>query len=86
MAVVYGCRSELRRRNQRANQLAHHLDGLGVSPRTVWPSASSAAWRWSVGLLAVLKCGGAYVPLDPAYAAARLSYMIEDSAPRGAAH
>ena len=29
-----------------------------------------------------LDAGGAYVPLDPGTAAARLSYMIEDSAPR----
>ena len=34
-----------------------------------------------VGLLAILKAGGAYVPLDPGYPAARLAFMLEDSAP-----
>ena len=34
-----------------------------------------------VGLLGILKAGGAYVPLDPAYPAARLAFMLKDSAP-----
>lgn len=33
-----------------------------------------------VAMLAILKAGGAYVPLDPAYPAARLKYMVQDSA------
>jgi len=33
-----------------------------------------------IGLLGILKVGGAYVPLDPSYPAARIHYMLEDSA------
>src|SRR4029077_16541490 len=35
-----------------------------------------------VGVLGILKAGGAYVPLDPGYPAARLGYLLEDSAPQ----
>ena len=53
--------------NRRANQLAHHLRGLGVGPDVLvglCMDRSPALW---VALLGILKAGGAYVPLDPSY-------------------
>jgi amino acid adenylation domain-containing protein/thioester reductase-like protein len=65
--------------NQKANQLAHHLRGLGVQPETLVGICLERSLEMLVGLLAVLKAGGAYVPLDPSYPADRLEHMLADS-------
>ena len=68
--------------NRRANQLAHHLVGLGVGPDDRIGVCLERGMDMVVALLGVLKAGGAYVPLDPGYPAARLGYMLADSSPR----
>ena len=65
--------------NQRANQLARHLRGHGVSPGTLVGLSVSRSIDMLVAVLGVLKAGGAYVPLDPSYPEERLAYMIQDS-------
>jgi amino acid adenylation domain-containing protein len=65
--------------NQRANQLAHYLQYIGVGPETFVGIAIERSLEMVVGLYGILKAGGAYVPLDPAYPADRLAYMIEDA-------
>jgi amino acid adenylation domain-containing protein len=65
--------------NRRANQLAHHLKGLGVGPETRVGLCLRRSERILVGVLGILKAGGAYVPLDPAYPRERLELMLEDS-------
>ena len=67
--------------NARANQLAHHLIGLGVGPDDRVAICVERSLEMVVGLLGILKAGGAYVPLDPSYPAERLAYMLLDSAP-----
>ena len=65
--------------NGRANQLAHHLQALGVGPEVPVGICMERCLEIVVGLLGIIKAGGAYVPLDPAYPAERLAFMLEDT-------
>ncbi len=65
--------------NARANQLAHHLQELGVGPDTLVGIHVERSLEMLVGLLGILKAGGAYVPLDPEYPPERLVLMLEDT-------
>jgi amino acid adenylation domain-containing protein/non-ribosomal peptide synthase protein (TIGR01720 family) len=65
--------------NERANQLAHYLQKLGVKPELLVGICIERSLEMIVGLLGILKAGGAYVPLDPSYPKERLSYMLEDT-------
>jgi amino acid adenylation domain-containing protein len=65
--------------NARANQLAHHLRGLGVGPDTLVALCAERSLEMVVGLWAILKAGGAYLPLDPEYPKDRLAFMLEDA-------
>ncbi len=65
--------------NARANQLAHHLRGIGVGPEVKVGIAVRRSLDMVVGLLGILKAGGACVPLDPAYPEDRLRLMIEEA-------
>ncbi|QQO35652.1 amino acid adenylation domain-containing protein [Bradyrhizobium diazoefficiens] len=68
--------------NARANRLAHHLVGLGVTPDQPVAICLERSPAMVVGLLAILKAGGAYLPLDPAYPPARLTQVLADAAPQ----
>lgn len=65
--------------NARANQLAHHLQSLGVGSEVLVGICVERSVEMVVGLLGILKAGGAYVPLDPAYPPERLAFMLVDS-------
>jgi amino acid adenylation domain-containing protein len=65
--------------NQTANQLAHHLQTLGVGPEVLVGIYVERSIEMMVGLLGILKAGGVCVPLDPNYPQERLSYMLADS-------
>ncbi|GCE09111.1 hypothetical protein KDAU_64400 [Dictyobacter aurantiacus] len=65
--------------NARANQLAHVLQGYGVTPDTLVGLCVERSLEMVVGMLGILKAGGAYVPLDPDYPAERLKYMLTNT-------
>ncbi|MEM7347655.1 MAG: amino acid adenylation domain-containing protein, partial [Chloroflexota bacterium] len=65
--------------DQQANQLAHHLQALGVAPDCTVGLCLDRSLAMIVGMIAILKSGGAYVPLDPQLPEARLAFMVEDT-------
>ncbi|MFM6247653.1 MAG: non-ribosomal peptide synthetase [Dolichospermum sp.] len=80
VAVVFGYEKlTYQQLNQRANQLAHYLQRLGVKPETLVGIFIERSLEMVVALLAVLKAGAAYVPLDPSYPPDRLTYMLADA-------
>ncbi|OYD96063.1 non-ribosomal peptide synthetase [Nostoc sp. 'Peltigera membranacea cyanobiont' 213] len=64
--------------NQRANQLAHYLQALGVGPEVIVGIYIERSPEMVVAVLGVLKAGGAYVPLDPVYSHERLEFMLKN--------
>lgn len=64
--------------NQRANQLARHLQTLGVGPDVRVGLFIERSLDILVAMLGTLKAGGAYVPLDPIYPPDRIRFMLED--------
>ncbi|HVG17621.1 MAG TPA: condensation domain-containing protein, partial [Blastocatellia bacterium] len=76
IAVVSGGEQvTYRELNRRANQLARHLQGLGVGPEVLVGLCLERSIELIVGMLGVLKAGGAYVPLDPEYPIDRITSM-----------
>jgi amino acid adenylation domain-containing protein len=65
--------------NDRANQLARHLQKLGVGPGALVTVCVERSLEMVVGLLGVLKAGAAYVPVDPGNPKERLAFMLQDS-------
>src|SRR6266571_357082 len=65
--------------NRRANQVAHHLKGLGIGPDALVGVFLERSLELVVGLLGILKAGGAYLPLDTVYPKDRIAFMLEDA-------
>jgi len=65
--------------NARANQLAHHLQTLGVGPEVPVAICLEHCPEMVVGVLGILKAGGAWLPLDPSYPKERLAFMLQDA-------
>ena len=65
--------------NAKANQLAHHLQSLGVEPDVPVGICVERSIEMVVGILGILKAGGAYVPLDRSYPQERIAFMLENA-------
>ena len=65
--------------NERANRLAHELQGLGVKAGTLVPLYTERGLAMLTGILGILKAGGAYVPIDTGFPEERIRYMLEDT-------
>ncbi|MCC3512101.1 MAG: amino acid adenylation domain-containing protein [Oscillatoriales cyanobacterium] len=68
--------------NQRANQLAHYLQALGVQPDELIAISMNRCMEMVICFLGVMKAGAAYVPIDPAYPHERRAYKLRDAAVR----
>lgn len=77
--VSNGHKLTYRELNQQANQLAHHLQRLGVKPEMPIGIFVERSQDMVIGILGILKAGGAYVPLDPAYPKTRLAFILTDT-------
>ncbi|HEX4646645.1 MAG TPA: amino acid adenylation domain-containing protein, partial [Verrucomicrobiae bacterium] len=67
--------------NERANQLAHRLQKLGVGTGAMVGICLERSLELIVALLGILKAGAAYVSLDPSYPRERLKLMLDDVRP-----
>ena len=65
--------------NQRANQLARHLQSLGADRNMLIGIYIERSIEIVIGILGIIKSGAAYLPLDPNYPLERLMYMLSDS-------
>ncbi|HYW19652.1 MAG TPA: amino acid adenylation domain-containing protein [Nodularia sp. (in: cyanobacteria)] len=80
LAVIFdGDSLTYKQLNDRANQLAHHLQNLGVGSEVLVGICIERSLEMLIGILGILKAGGAYVPLDPSYPQERLAFMLNDT-------
>ncbi len=68
--------------DRRANALAHELVRAGAGPEDKVAIGAERGPELVIAMLAVGKAGAAYVPLDLTHPTARLTYVLEDAAPR----
>jgi len=81
-AVAVICDNEemtYRELSLKTDQLALHLQSLGVKPNDLVGISIERSMDMIIGILGILKSGGAYVPLDPAYPQERISFILRDA-------
>jgi len=80
IAIIFEDQSlTYRELDQRANQLARHLQTIGIYPGDKAGICVERSIEMVVGMLGILKAGATYIPLDPAFPMDRLFFMMEDS-------
>ena len=79
-AVLFGNQSlTYRELAGRADRLARHLRGVGVTRDVLAGIAAERSLELAVGVLAIAKAGGACLPFDAAYPRERLRLVIEET-------
>jgi amino acid adenylation domain-containing protein len=67
---------------QRAIQLANHLQSRGAQPETLVGICLERSPQFVIAALAVMKCGAAYLPMDPGHPRERLRFIANDAGAR----
>lgn len=65
--------------DERADDAALRLRGLGVGPESVVGVCVERSFEMVIALVAILKAGGAYLPVHPDEPAERFHYMLEQA-------
>ncbi len=65
--------------NNRANQLAHYLQSLGVESNQLVGLCVDRSIDKIVGIFGILKAGGAYLPIDPSNPPERSAHILTDA-------
>lgn len=65
--------------NERANQLAHYLQKMGVGSEMLVGIYLERSIEFIVSILAIWKAGAAYLPLDPVYPRERISFILQET-------
>lgn len=65
--------------NQKANQLAHYLQSLGVGTEVLVGICVERSLEMIIGLLGILKAGGVYVPLDSTSPQEHIEYIFAET-------
>ncbi|WP_058189575.1 non-ribosomal peptide synthetase [Terracidiphilus gabretensis] len=82
IAVSYGDEQlSYRKLDNRINQLASHLQQLGVKRNDLVAISVERSIDMIVGLLGIMRAGAAYLPLDPTFPPERLAFMLQDAQP-----
>ncbi len=75
-------RLNYRELDQRANQVAWHLQHQGVTANTPVALVLERSLDLAVALLGILKAGGAYLPIDPKLPSERINLMLQEAQSR----
>ncbi|MGW9571348.1 amino acid adenylation domain-containing protein [Paenibacillus terrae] len=65
--------------NERANQLARHLQENGITRNSIVGIMTERSFEMMIGILAILKSGAAYMPVSQDFPAHRIKYMVDNS-------
>jgi len=83
LAVAWSDREEDRltygELDRRANELAHHLRGLGVRPESLVAILLDRSPETAIAVVATVKAGGSWLPIEPANPGERIAAMLRDS-------